>query len=62
MITFNELKIGNRVVYDDTSEKVNATVINIDHEIKSVRFVDNDGFEWEEPFKDIPSTVKSIIK
>lgn len=53
----NDLKVGDKVMYQDTDEKVQATVMSIDNDSKIVVFKDWEDFEWEEQFEDIPATV-----
>jgi len=54
-MTHEDLKVGDKVMYQDTDEKVQAEVMKI--EDGYVHFKDWDDFEWQEEFKDIPETV-----
>jgi len=56
-MTHEDLKVGDKVMYQDTDEKVQATVLAIDKENEVVKFVDWEDFEWEEQFDDIPDTI-----
>jgi len=56
-MTHEDLKVGDKVMYQDTDEKVQATVVAIDAENEIVRFKDWEDFEWDEMFNDIPATV-----
>jgi len=56
-MTHEDLKVGDKVMYQDTDEKVQATVMAIDAENEIVRFKDWEDFEWDEMFNDIPATV-----
>ena len=61
MITHDQLSIGDKVKYDDGDEIVVAKVIRKNNESGTIKFVDMDGFEWDETYKEIPNVVKSII-
>lgn len=54
-MTHEDLSVGDKVMYQDTDEKVQAQVMKI--EDGYVHFKDWDDFEWQEEFKDIPETV-----
>lgn len=56
-MTHKDLKVGEKVMYRDSDEKVQAVVLAIDTEKRIVRFMDWEDFEWDEPFDDIPETV-----
>ena len=56
-----DLKLGDKVIYEDGEETCIAKVIAIDNEKEVIEFVDDEGFEWKEIFKDIPDAVKRKI-
>ena len=56
-MTHEDLKVGDKVMYQDTEEKCQAEVLVIDTNREIVVFRDWDDFEWDEKFEDIPETV-----
>ncbi len=56
-MTYKDLTVGDKVVYQDSDEKCEAMVQQINTETEEVLFIDLDEFEWQEPFKNIPDVV-----
>lgn len=61
MIQATDLKIGDKVLYDDGNESTVATVTYIN---KSKEFVDfkDEELEWSDDFNDIPELVKKKVQ
>ena len=52
-----DLKVGDKVLCEDTDGMFSAIILYIDTIKKIVRFIDKEDFKWDEKFEDIPQTV-----
>lgn len=52
-----DLKTNSWYKYQDCDETCNAKVEAIDHEKRLVYFVDDEEFQWEDSFDDIPTVI-----
>ncbi len=57
-----DLKIGTWYKYKDDNESCSCKVIAIDDEKQEVSFIDDEDFEWESPFEEIPETIVRELK
>lgn len=56
-MTAADLSVGDKVVYQDSEERVEAMVQQINNDTQEILFIDLDDFEWQERFDAIPQVV-----